>query len=267
MPNLESGHKGKNTGGWEFDPVLWIGLRRSSVVRALGFAAVKCQGVAHASSEREGPGEKETQTLDSSRGAELKWKKSDWAEVRKHLETDCCVLQRLRDAEHSNVRVFDNKEQGGPKFDLQRTATGKARVRRVVDRSRKTGVRGAVNLSESVTELRHRITAAVALVNRDMLERVWGEMDYRKMYAILTKVDTLSICEVSSKDLDLWALGSGSSLGDGTLPAESRKNGLPVSRLEGDEGQGFAARSKSPPRNRDPSRQLAAVGIYPDSLL
>ncbi|KAJ4451535.1 hypothetical protein ANN_03000 [Periplaneta americana] len=31
MPNLESGHKGKNTGGVEFDPVLWIGLQRSSM--------------------------------------------------------------------------------------------------------------------------------------------------------------------------------------------------------------------------------------------
>ncbi|KAJ4435594.1 hypothetical protein ANN_18210 [Periplaneta americana] len=35
MPNLESGHKRKNFGGGEFDPVLWIGLRRSSMVRAL----------------------------------------------------------------------------------------------------------------------------------------------------------------------------------------------------------------------------------------
>ncbi|KAJ4440317.1 hypothetical protein ANN_08456 [Periplaneta americana] len=35
MPNLELDHKGKNTEGGEFDPVLWIGLRRSSMVRAL----------------------------------------------------------------------------------------------------------------------------------------------------------------------------------------------------------------------------------------
>ncbi|KAJ4433048.1 hypothetical protein ANN_15305 [Periplaneta americana] len=35
MPNLESGHKGKNTEEGKFDPVLWIGLRRSSMVRAL----------------------------------------------------------------------------------------------------------------------------------------------------------------------------------------------------------------------------------------
>ncbi|KAJ4430937.1 hypothetical protein ANN_19530 [Periplaneta americana] len=35
MPNLESGHKVKNTGEGEFDSVLWIGLRRSSMVTAL----------------------------------------------------------------------------------------------------------------------------------------------------------------------------------------------------------------------------------------
>ncbi|KAJ4440439.1 hypothetical protein ANN_08580 [Periplaneta americana] len=32
---LESGHKEKNTGGEGFDPVLWIELRRRSMVRAL----------------------------------------------------------------------------------------------------------------------------------------------------------------------------------------------------------------------------------------
>ncbi|KAJ4441206.1 hypothetical protein ANN_11057 [Periplaneta americana] len=37
--------------------------------------------------------------------------------------------------------------------------------------------------------------AAVALVNRDKLEYVWGEMDYAWMYAVLAKVETLSICE------------------------------------------------------------------------
>ncbi|KAJ4438481.1 hypothetical protein ANN_14426 [Periplaneta americana] len=35
MSNLKSGHKGKNIGGERFDPVLWIELRRSSMVRAL----------------------------------------------------------------------------------------------------------------------------------------------------------------------------------------------------------------------------------------
>ncbi|KAJ4445559.1 hypothetical protein ANN_12239 [Periplaneta americana] len=34
-PIMESGHKGKHTGGGEFDLVLWIGLRHSSMVRAL----------------------------------------------------------------------------------------------------------------------------------------------------------------------------------------------------------------------------------------
>ncbi|KAJ4428288.1 hypothetical protein ANN_24306 [Periplaneta americana] len=36
MPNLESGHNGENNGGGEFDLVLWIGLQRSSMMRALG---------------------------------------------------------------------------------------------------------------------------------------------------------------------------------------------------------------------------------------
>ncbi|KAJ4434534.1 hypothetical protein ANN_23096 [Periplaneta americana] len=41
----QSGHKGKNTGGGEFDPVLWIGLRRSSMVKALGqFARTEERG-------------------------------------------------------------------------------------------------------------------------------------------------------------------------------------------------------------------------------
>jgi hypothetical protein len=31
----------------------------------------------------------------------------------------------------------------------------------------------------NIRDLRNRITAVVALVNRDMLTRVWDEMDYR----------------------------------------------------------------------------------------
>jgi hypothetical protein len=34
-------------------------------------------------------------------------------------------------------------------------------------------------LSANLRDLRNRITAAVALVNRDMLTRVWDEMNYR----------------------------------------------------------------------------------------
>jgi len=34
-------------------------------------------------------------------------------------------------------------------------------------------------LSANLQDLRNRITAAVALVDRDMLTRVWNEMDYR----------------------------------------------------------------------------------------
>jgi hypothetical protein len=32
----------------------------------------------------------------------------------------------------------------------------------------------------NLRDLRNRITASVALVNRDMLTRVWDEMDYRR---------------------------------------------------------------------------------------
>ena len=47
--------------------------------------------------------------------------------------------------------------------------------------------------------LRNRITAAVALVDRDMLIGVWNEMDYALMSAVLPNVDTLSICEMCKK--------------------------------------------------------------------
>jgi hypothetical protein len=36
-------------------------------------------------------------------------------------------------------------------------------------------------------DLRNRITAAVVLVNRDMLTRVWDEMDYRKDVCRISK--------------------------------------------------------------------------------
>jgi hypothetical protein len=45
-------------------------------------------------------------------------------------------------------------------------------------------------------DLRNRITAAVALVNRDMLTRVW---DNAQMSAVSAKVEKLSICELVKK--------------------------------------------------------------------
>ena len=53
-------------------------------------------------------------------------------------------------------------------------------------------------LPANTQDLRNRITAAVALVDRDVLTRVWNEMDYRTS-AVLPKVDTLSICETCKK--------------------------------------------------------------------
>ena len=39
----------------------------------------------------------------------------------------------------------------------------------------------------NLQDLRNRITAAVALVDRDMLTRVWNEMDYRIDVCRITK--------------------------------------------------------------------------------
>ena len=54
-------------------------------------------------------------------------------------------------------------------------------------------------LPANLQDLRNRITAAVALVDRDMLTRVWNETDYRIDVCLLPKVDTLSICEIYIK--------------------------------------------------------------------
>jgi hypothetical protein len=45
------------------------------------------------------------------------------------------------------------------------------------------------------------ITAAAALVDRDVLTRVWDEMEYDIDICHTTKVDTLSICEICKKYL------------------------------------------------------------------
>ena len=42
-------------------------------------------------------------------------------------------------------------------------------------------------LHANLQDLRNRITAAVALVDRDMLTRVWNEMDYRIDVCRITK--------------------------------------------------------------------------------
>jgi len=42
-------------------------------------------------------------------------------------------------------------------------------------------------LPANLQDLRNRITAAVALVDRDMLTRVWNEMDYRIDFCRITK--------------------------------------------------------------------------------
>jgi hypothetical protein len=52
-------------------------------------------------------------------------------------------------------------------------------------------------VKDTVKDLRNRITAAVALVNRDMLTRVWDEMDYRIDVCHINK--GRHICELSKK--------------------------------------------------------------------
>ena len=42
-------------------------------------------------------------------------------------------------------------------------------------------------LPANLQDLRNRITAAVALVDRDLLTRVWNEMDYRVDVCLITK--------------------------------------------------------------------------------
>jgi len=42
-------------------------------------------------------------------------------------------------------------------------------------------------LPANLQDLRNRITAAVVLVDRDMLTRVWNEMDYRIDVCLITK--------------------------------------------------------------------------------
>ena len=54
-------------------------------------------------------------------------------------------------------------------------------------------------LPANLQDLRNRITAAVALVDRDMLTRVWNKMDYR--------IDVCRICEICIlKNLESFSL-------------------------------------------------------------
>jgi hypothetical protein len=55
----------------------------------------------------------------------------------------------------------------------------------------------------NLRDLRNRIASAVALVNRDMLTRVWDEMGYRIDVCHIRKDRKLSICELCKKNLIL----------------------------------------------------------------
>jgi hypothetical protein len=56
-------------------------------------------------------------------------------------------------------------------------------------------------LPANLRDLRNRITAAVALVNRDMLTRVWDEMDYRIDVFCISKDGYIEHCELCKKNL------------------------------------------------------------------
>jgi hypothetical protein len=55
-------------------------------------------------------------------------------------------------------------------------------------------------------DLRNRITAAVARVDRDMLTRVWNEMDYRIDVCRITKVGYVGQLWNTYKNLESFSL-------------------------------------------------------------
>jgi hypothetical protein len=54
-------------------------------------------------------------------------------------------------------------------------------------------------LSANLQDLRNRISAAVALVSRDILTRVWNEMDYRIDVCRITKSEHIELYEIYLK--------------------------------------------------------------------
>jgi hypothetical protein len=58
----------------------------------------------------------------------------------------------------------------------------------------------------NLQDLRNRITAAVALVEHDMLTGVWNEMDYRKDVRRITKVHKMSIYEICKNNVESFSL-------------------------------------------------------------
>jgi len=65
------------------------------------------------------------------------------------------------------------------------------------------------SLPANLQDLRNRITAAVALVDRDMLTRVWNDMDYRIDVCRITKgrhIEHLWNMEIEKKNLESFSL-------------------------------------------------------------
>jgi hypothetical protein len=61
----------------------------------------------------------------------------------------------------------------------------------------------------NLQDLRNRITAAVALVDRDMLTRVWHEMDYRKDVCRISKGGYIEHLCVGGGNLENFSLSIG----------------------------------------------------------
>ena len=62
-------------------------------------------------------------------------------------------------------------------------------------------------LPANLQDLRNRITAAVALVDRDMLTGVWNEMDYRIDVCRITKVGHIKhLWNMEKKNLESFSL-------------------------------------------------------------
>jgi hypothetical protein len=53
-----------------------------------------------------------------------------------------------------------------------------------------------------IQELKQRIIAAVAAINRDMLERVWTEMDYRIDVCRVTRGSHIDVCKVTYQNFE-----------------------------------------------------------------
>ena len=65
-------------------------------------------------------------------------------------------------------------------------------------------VKDSALLPQDLPQLRRRDIAAIPEINRDVLQRVWAEMDIGVTSAVLQRADTYSIYEVRNKNLEFF---------------------------------------------------------------